>query len=195
MELDRFKTAWQKQPLEGVAARPLEDIMEDVRRRATRFNRQIRQRDLLESAAGVVVIGMFAYFTWLVPYTAARVGAGIVIAGCVLIAVRLYLARNRNKTTADMPAVEFCTAELKRLDEQIRLLSTVGRWYLAPLLGGAAIFVAGAGGPATSRVVVLLALLATAVVIYQLNHAAVRNHLRPMRDELAGVLQQLSREF
>jgi hypothetical protein len=68
--------------------------------------------------------------------------------------IRLYLARNRNRTWADMPALEFCAAELKRLDDQIRLPSTVGRWYLAPLLGGAALFVAGAGGPATSRVIV-----------------------------------------
>jgi hypothetical protein len=109
--------------------------------------------------------------------------------------VRLYRARNRNRTSADMPALEFCAAELKRLEEQIHLLSTVGRWYLGPLVGGAAIFVAGGGGPATSRVVVLLVLLATAVVIYRLNHAAVRNHLRPMRDELAGVLKQLSFEL
>ncbi|HEX2442344.1 MAG TPA: hypothetical protein VHJ77_00245 [Vicinamibacterales bacterium] len=193
MELDRFKTAWQKQPLEGAAARPLEDTMEDVRRRAARFNRQIRQRDLLESGAGLLVIGMFGYFAWLVPYTAARIGAGVVIAGCVVTMIRLYLARNRNGTSADMPALEFCAAELKRLDDQIRLLSTVGRWYLAPLLGGAALFVAGAGGPATSRVIVLLVLLATAVVIYRLNHAAVRNHLRPMRDELAGMLRQLTK--
>jgi Sigma-70 region 2 len=34
------------------------EVMEEVRRRATRFNRQIRQRDLLETGAGLVVIGM-----------------------------------------------------------------------------------------------------------------------------------------
>jgi hypothetical protein len=192
MELDRFKTAWQKQPLEGAAARSLGDIMEEIRRRSVRFNRQIRQRDLLETGAGLVVIGMFAYFAWLVPHAIARAGAAVVIAGCLLVVTRLYVARARNRTSPDVSAREFCAAELKRLDEQIHLLSTVGWWYLAPLLGGAAIFVAGAGGPATSRVVVLLLLLATAVVIYRLNQAAVRNHLRPMRDELAGVLRQLT---
>jgi hypothetical protein len=135
---------------------------------------------------------MFAYFAWVAPHALARVGAAVVIAGCLLVMTRLYLARTRNRTSPDMPAREFCAAELKRLDEQIRLLSTVGRWYLAPLLGGAAIFVVGAGGPVTSRVIVLLVLLSTAAIIYRLNQAAVRNHLRPMRDELAGVLRQLT---
>jgi hypothetical protein len=146
MELDRFKTAWQEQPLEGAAARPLEDIMQDVHHRAVRFDRVIWRRDLLETLAGLFVIGMFGYFAWVIPSPIARVGAAIVMIGCLSIIARLYLSRNRHRASPDASAREFCAVELKRLEEQIRLLSTVGWWYLAPLLGGGAIFVLGLGG-------------------------------------------------
>jgi hypothetical protein len=192
MELDRFKTAWQRQPLEGAAARPLEDIMRDVHRRAARFNRQIRQRDLLETLAGLIVIGAFGYFAWLAPQAGAKLGAAIVVVGCVVVITRLYLARTRHRSSPDAPAREFCATELKRLDEQIRLLSTVGWWYIAPLLGGAAIFVLGADGPAGARIATLTLLVAIGAFIYWVNRRAVRRHLRPMRDDLARILQDVS---
>jgi hypothetical protein len=192
MELDRFKTAWQEQPLEGAAARPLEDIMQDVHHRAVRFDRVIWRRDLLETLAGLFVIGMFGYFAWVIPSPIARVGAAIVMIGCLSIIARLYLSRNRHRASPDASAREFCAVELKRLEEQIRLLSTVGWWYLAPLLGGGAIFVLGLGGSAVGRVAMLALLLAVGVFIYRLNRSAVQQHLRPMRDHLAWTLEELA---
>jgi hypothetical protein len=192
MELDRFKTAWQEQPLEGAAARPLEDIMQDVHHRAVRFDRVIWRRDLLETLAGLFVIGMFGYFAWVIPSPIARVGAAIVMIGCLSIIARLYLSRNRHRASPDASAREFCAVELKRLEEQIRLLSTVGWWYLAPLLGGGAIFVLGLGGSAVGRVAMLALLLAVGVFIYRLNRTAVQQHLRPMRDHLAWTLEELA---
>ncbi len=191
MELDRFKTAWQQQGLEGAAARPMEDIMEAVHVTATRFNRQIWMRDLLETLAGLLVIGAFGYYIWVVPEVLAKIGAAIVIVGCVGVITRLHRARRRHRAAPDASAREFCATELKRLDEQIHLLSTVGWWYLAPLLGGAAIFVLGVGGSARARLVTLVVMLAFAVLIHHVNRRAVQRQLRPMRDELARTLDDM----
>jgi hypothetical protein len=192
MELDRFKAAWQHQRLEGAASRPLEDIMRDVRGRAAKFNRQIRQRDLLETLAGVVVIVTFSFFAWAVPHVVAKIGAAVVVAGGLLITVRLYLARTRHPSLADSTAREFCANELKRIDEQIHLLATVGWWYLAPLLGGGALFVLGGGGSIGSRVRVLAVLAAVGLIIYKLNRRAAERHLQPMRDDLARILRDMT---
>jgi uncharacterized membrane protein HdeD (DUF308 family) len=192
MELDRFKTAWLQQPLEGAAARPLEDIMRDVRRRAARFNRQIWQRDLLETLAGLVVIVAFGSFAWSVPQTSAKIGAVVVVAGCVGVMTRLHMARNRHPASPEMSAREFCAVQLKRLEDQISLLSTVAWWYIAPLLGGAAIFVLGADGPTGAAAATLGLFLAIGVLIYWLNRRAVRRHLQPMRDDLARILQDMA---
>jgi hypothetical protein len=126
MELDRFKNAWQQQPLEGAVARPVEDIMADVYRRAARFNRQIRQRDLLKTLAAVIVIAAFSYFAWAVPFIIAKIGAIIVVCGCAIVIARLYMTRTRCPSSPGASAREFCAVELKRLDHQIHLLSTVG---------------------------------------------------------------------
>ncbi len=191
MELDRFKNAWQQQPLEGAAARPVEDIMADVYRRAARFNRQIRQRDLLETLAGVIVIAAFSYFAWAVPFIIARIGAIIVVCGCVIVIARLYMTRTRRPSSPGASAREFCAVELKRLDDQIHLLSTVGWWYIAPLLGGATLFVLGGEGSTGVRTATLALNLGLGLFIYWLNRRAVRRDLQPMRDDLARILQDL----
>jgi hypothetical protein len=192
MELDRFKTAWQQQPLEGAAARPLEDIMRDVHLRSARLRRQIWQRDLLESLAGIVVIGFFGFFAWLMPEPLAKAGALIIVAGCLNVMLRLHLARTRHQPSPDASAREFCTLELKRLDEQIHLLSTVGWWYIAPLVGGMAVFTLGSHGPAAARVTMLMLLAVLAAVVYWLNRRAVRHGLQPIRDDLARILKDMA---
>jgi hypothetical protein len=169
--------------------------MRDVHRRAARFNKQIRQRDFFETLAGLIVVVAFGSFAWAAPQTVAKVGAVVVVAGCVGAMTRLHLARNRHSPSPEMSAREFCTIQLKHLEDQISLLSTVAWWYIAPLLGGAAIFVLGADGPIGAVVVTLGLLLAIGAVIYWLNHRAVQRHLRPLRDDLARLLQDMeSRE-
>ena len=61
MQLERFRDAWREQPLNGLAARPMEDIMTSVKQRADRFERQIRFRDWAETATGLIVMAGAGY--------------------------------------------------------------------------------------------------------------------------------------
>lgn len=192
MEMDRFKAAWQQQPLEGAATKDTEDIMREVLQRAARLQGQVRQRDLLETSSAVVVMAVFGVLAWYLPQPMARAGAIIVVLACVQVIVRLHGTRTRRATAPNATARQFCADELERIDDQIALLSSVGTWYVAPLLGGVVVFEVGlVGGTLHGAVLVLIAAI-MGVVIYWANRRAVTRDLLPIRADLLQTMNDLA---
>jgi hypothetical protein len=122
---------WQEQPVEG-AVLPLEEI----RRRAGKFENRIRNRDWREYIAAAVVLAAFTFYLFWFSDLVMRAGSAMVIAGTIYVVVQLY----RRSAPAAMPAefgltasVEFYRGELVR---QRDLLRSVWKWYLAPFVPG-----------------------------------------------------------
>ena len=125
-----------------------------------------------------------------------RVGALIILAGVGLVGFRLFAARRLTTSRGIDPSLPVANAlhvELDRVDAQISLLSGVAWWYVAPLLGGSVLLVAGAHGRAgwsfTLGYTAFAALLGWGIIV--LNHRAVRRTLQPKRKEITALLAQI----
>ena len=122
----------------------------------------------------------------------APFGAIIVVLACVQVIVRLHRTRTRRATAPNATARQFCADELERIDDQIALLSSVGTWYVAPLLGGVVVFEVGlVGGTLHGAVLVLIAAI-MGVVIYWANRRAVTRDLLPIRADLLQTMNDLA---
>ena len=172
-----------------------EEILALVETRSQRFQRQIRFRDWRELIAGGVVAVMIAPAVVRGPLL-ARAGALIVLAGVALVAFRLFAARRLTAPGGIDPALPVANAlhvELDRVDAQISLRSGVAWWYVAPLLGGSVLLVAGAHGragwPFTLGYTAFAALLGWGIIV--LNQRAVRRTLQPKRKEIMALLAQI----
>jgi hypothetical protein len=122
---------WQEQPVEVVPI-PLEEI----RRRAGRFESRIRNRDRREYLAAAFVMVAFSFYIYKFSDWAMRAGSALVLAGTVYVVVQLY----RRSTPVSLPAeyglvasMEFYRRELVRQRDLVR---SVFNWYLGPLLPG-----------------------------------------------------------
>jgi len=190
MTLEDARAAWRAYDDDLVALND-DDILALVKSRAARLERQLRRRDwreLIASIAGAVLIAPIAINAgWI-----TRAGVVVVLAGLVLIAVKLTRAsRVRARVRVDAPVNAVLRAEQSRVDAQIRLLGTVLWWYVLPIAVGSVMIVAGRLGVSwfTAGYVVATALLSWGVV--WLNARVVRRTLRPMRDELTELLAQI----
>ena len=104
--------------------------------RATRFSRTVRRRNLIEGAAGVLVIGLFGAGTFAAASIGewAFAGAGaMVVAGAVFILWHLF---RHGSNLARRPEDDCRSHLLGQLARQRDLLRRVPFWYLAPLLPG-----------------------------------------------------------
>ena len=171
-----------------------EEILALVHTRSRRLRKQIRWRDwreLIVSAVVAVLIAPVAVRGSIV----SRIGAVIILGGLALVAYRLWRARQSftaNDFDPALPVVAALEAELKQLDAQIQLLESVAWWYVAPLVGGSIILVAGGrrGVPFTVGYALLSALLAGGIIA--LNRRAARGALRPRRAEIVRLLAELA---
>lgn len=170
-----------------------EDVLALVRSGATRFGRQLRWRDRIEVAACVVVAAVMIPAAFRGPWL-ARAGAIVILAGLVLVAFRLWHAQRLGGPGANDPSLSVADAlraELRRVNVQISLLESVAWWYVAPLMGGAVLLVAGSHPASWFTAGYVLAAALIAWLVIALNMRAVRRQLRPKRDELAALLAQL----
>ena len=130
---------WQSQPVE-----PLIMSIEEIRKKAAAFQRRIQGRNLRETVASLVAIGIFALFFKWFPAPVQRIGSCLTIAGYLYVLWRMNgsAAASRVPTNA---AFEAClTFHRRELVRQRDLLRTVWRWYLGPLVPGLLVSVLGA---------------------------------------------------
>jgi hypothetical protein len=158
---DELCNTWQTQPMENITM-----SLEEIRRRAGKFQRRIWWRNAREYAAIVVVVVVFGYYFKLVPGLVARVGSVLTIAGALFVAYQLH-RRASSETAPAATEFEQCLGFHRRgLERQRDALENIWSWYLGPLIPGLAVFIAGTAitAPIPIRYRVLTAALSFAFV-------------------------------
>lgn len=193
MSLEEYRDVWKQEDAPAEERPGDAELLAQVKERSQAFDRKIRRRDWLEIAAAAVVVLLFGYEAVTAASWLARVGAGIVVAGSVLIVWRLRRARrDGDSTLAGRPVAERLRSELEKVDAQIRLLESVLWWYVAPPTVGAILFVVGIGeGLDSGTLIAVAVILAVGALVWWLNQRAVRRDLRPRRRELADLLERI----
>lgn len=109
----------------------------DCSRRADRFARKIRIRNVIEYAAGVLVIAMFGSSS-----IAAAVKGEWLIALALVVGGTLVILRNLKRRAGNLEPLpeEPCLAHLRRqYVRQYEALRAVPTWYIGPLIPGCAL--------------------------------------------------------
>jgi hypothetical protein len=173
LNADDPQSLWQSQQPEEATI-----TLEEIRKRAARFERRIRWRNFREYAAGAVVIVFFPIACRLRHLRGWRLApAGLLIAGTIYVMFQLH----RRAATRTVPAdadtkalIEFHRRELERQRDALR---SVWRWYLFPFVPGFAASAVEAGidrGITVGFAVGALAIVLILAGIWALNQHAAR---------------------
>jgi hypothetical protein len=165
------------------AGRPAAIDLAVIRERADGIDRAVRRRDRGETIVALALAPVFGVMAWLATSTLSTVGAAIVAVACLLIAVRLKLARRREPDHA-LPAVQAVEVQLAAIRAQQRLLGTVAWWYLTPLGVGVILYFAGSPAPVWTKVAYGVAVVVLYGWLLRLNLAAARRNLEPVAIDL-----------
>jgi hypothetical protein len=132
------KNLWQSQEVEGTNM-PLEEI----RRKAGKFQRRINLRNLREYVAAAIVAGIFALYVKWFPNFLMRAGSVLTIFAALYISYQIYRKGSANVLPQDCDfdcCIDFHRRELER---QRDLLRRIWRWYLGPFIPGMLLFFLG----------------------------------------------------
>jgi hypothetical protein len=126
-----IKAVWRSQSPE-----PATISLADVQARARKFERRIFRRNRREYLASLVVIVAFAAIAWAAVGWMMKLGGVLVIAGTLYIVWRLHRDGSTRRAPAGASAQALLDFHRGELVRQRDLLTSVWRWYLAPLVPG-----------------------------------------------------------
>jgi hypothetical protein len=126
---------WQQQPVEGTRM-----SIDEIRRRASRFEKKIMWRNVREYVAGGISVTLSVWFFIHGHKPLFRVACGLVIAGLIYMSYQLHRRASARSLPADMGAVNALQFHRAELERQRDFVAHVWRWYLGPLLPGMAAY-------------------------------------------------------
>lgn len=184
-DLEDLKQVWQSQS--GISQQRFNQIGVKVHDGSRQLQATIFRRDMVETCASIAVVVVFAYFLSLAKNWTDGLGFAVVVIAAITIPIVLWAARRRDKTVVSAANFrDYLQVEIAYLRRQVRLLRSVGWWYLLPLYVGLALIMFGMTGPSytTGEWVILgiCMVINTALFIYLwwINQSARKRHLEPL---------------
>jgi hypothetical protein len=170
-------------------------LMESLLRKTQRMDKHVRNRDIREISLSVLMFLVFGWWMIGMPpeFLMAKTGAAIILGGCVLIIIRLLLARKIKKTDGFASGLsQYLQISLEKVRKQIRLLNTVFWWYLLPFYTGVVLIFLSFKASPVFKIIFLGVLTAVYAYIFYINKAAVKKTLVPMENNILKALKELS---
>ena len=136
--MNDLRKAWQSQRVEGT---PMS--IDEIRRKARKFQKKIGRRNLREYIAALVVVVFFGYRIWYTPDTITRVGFATIIAGLMYIVYQLHHRGSAKSLPAEMGSESWLEFHRRELERQRDLVGSVWSWYLGPIIPGWVVLMVG----------------------------------------------------
>lgn len=125
----RMQQLWQQQPAEGMRM-----SIDEIRRRAVKFEKRIIWRNAREYIAGGIGMALMAYFLVRAHDSLSRAAFGLLIAGTAYALFHLYL-KGRPGTASEQVGAQCANFFLDELERTRKLVNNLW-WYLGPLVPG-----------------------------------------------------------
>jgi peptidoglycan/LPS O-acetylase OafA/YrhL len=129
---DPLKATWLSQSVEQTQMTAI-----DLAAAATRFERKVRRRNLIEYAAGAVLIplmvaaALFGHFGWMM-----RTAAAMSLVGVIFVLWQLHRRGSPGRAPSGGSAESLLAFQRAELVRQRDALRSVPLWYLLPLVPG-----------------------------------------------------------
>jgi len=162
--------------------------LEEIRIHAQRFQKRIRNRNIREYSATVIVIAWLGASIWLFkPVLVIRVALGLMVAGSLVIVYQLHKRASSRTFPTDLARTSCMEFHRRELERQRDAQQSVWFWYILPAVPGLLVLIiALASSRGLVPALIPAALYAsTFIFIVKLNQRAARR-LQQKIDELRG---------
>lgn len=147
---DDLRSLWQSMPAPEITI-----SADEMRARASKFQRKIRGRNMREYVAGGIVIAAFGWYaTWPTPATPLWPIANLmIIAGALLVMWNLHRLARASALPPNASAASLADFQRTELARQRDALRTVWLWYIGPIVPGFALWLVAfwIGAPEAQR--------------------------------------------
>lgn len=193
MEETEMKGLWIQSPRSRSVKIDVNKLVENLDKKISTMEKTVKQRDKMEIFLAVLMIGLFTWWLIVVRLLIVKIGAVSILAGCILVTIKLLRAKKTNiKQDGTADVNYYLTVSLQLVKNQIKLQETILWWYLLPFYCGIECFFFAYINSVKAIAVYSLFTLLLYGYIWYVNKKSVRVHLKPLAKNVTEALNQLS---
>lgn len=169
-------------------------LMIDVQSSLDRLHKAIKYRDLREIIAAMVVIPVFTFYTYTIPFTLSKIASVLIILWTIYVVIRLIKTKKSKPSAFTESYLEYLYKTREYLNVQKQLLDTVLYWYILPCIALMFLFLMGfIGIPEKVTYIIITGTsgVALGIIVYFLNKRAVRKSFLPRLEKVEELLKVL----
>ncbi|HYW47777.1 MAG TPA: hypothetical protein VE959_33220 [Bryobacteraceae bacterium] len=129
-----LQSLWRSQ-----SAEPVNMSLEEIRKKARRYQRKIWRRNAREYLAAAAVAAVMTFQAVSAGDPLRRVGAALCVAAMLYVAYHLHRGGSARAVPEDLALTSCLEFHRRELERQRDLLRSVWRWYLGPMIPGMAV--------------------------------------------------------
>jgi len=157
-----------------------------------RLHKSIKYRDLIEIDTAIVMIIIFGYITYFVPFTLSKIAALLIILWLIYVIFRLRSTKKYKPSTLTDSYFDYLYKTREYLHIQKKLLNSVLYWYIIPPLIGIIVLLSGIWIiPETHNTIIITAIgtVGYGIFAYLLNKRKVKKEIIPKLQKIDELIK------
>jgi len=131
-----IKSVWKGQKTEDTVT------LQNIRERATKFERRVRRALWREYAGAAFVVVVFGAYIWFLPGSLVKAGSALCVLGTLFVVWQMRKRLNPAKVP-DASGLDLVGFHRRQLERQRDSVKSAWLWYIAPLLPGMVLILVG----------------------------------------------------
>ena len=197
MKLDDLKQTWTQEVKALDINQNLGPAIEVLEKETISFDKQIKRRDFIETFVAAICIPAWIFGLTNADHWIETTGLIILLLACIFIPLILRKTR-ANETDKLVGIKSFLFNEKTKVKKQIKLLSNVVVWYIAPIFSGVILYTLGANIDESGQLQLDSHMwtyygfvVALSVGVYLLNKQSVKKKFQPILEKIERQLTEL----
>lgn len=195
IEEDELINIWQSSSNQERIKFEKSKLILEMKSSLDRFHKSIKYRDLTEYINAIIMIPVFAYLVYAIPYTLSKIGALLIVLLLIYVIFKLKSLNKHKPNTLTNSYIDYLHQCKNYLSLQKKLRKTALYWYALPLLIGAVLFVLGpilgTNGKIFVKTMVFSIIVAGGLVIYFYNAWIIKKQYLPRLKKMEELIEAM----
>jgi len=190
-ELD-LKNIWQSSGNQDHFQFDKTQLIADLELNLKTFKKSIKFRDWREISVAIIMIPLFGFAAYKIPFVLSKIGAIIIVGWCIFLIIRLLTAKKNIGISPTNSYLNYLLKSREYLVAQKGLLDTVLYWYIVPSVTGVLLFFMGFDLSFLKQIFFVTITLGLGVFTFLINKYAVKNGILPRLQKIDDIIKNLN---